>query len=285
MKDEEIEALIEKIKSYWINFALHSGSKIADLESLRGYVDWLYELNGYNPPKDIYIVHSPRELKQKTAELLGHDVPSDHSSRGLTQDGGWTAFYEFYEHVGVDQGQDFKTWIEFLKCGVWDSIFCDEAAIICTRPQAVHLDDEGRLHNTTGPAVEWANGDKYYLITGITVPKEWVEDPSSITAKTILEQRNVELRRILLSLKGLEAFAKEANSEVIDQDIDGGGEPRRLLRIPQRDDEDIYLLHYSDASQNKEGFLRVPPTMRTCHEAVAWTFGVEPDLYRPEVEA
>jgi hypothetical protein len=34
----------------------------------------------------------------------------------------------------------------------------------------------------------------------------------------------------------------------------------------------------------KEYWLRVPPTMRTAHQAVAWTFSAEAQDYRPAVE-
>ena len=34
----------------------------------------------------------------------------------------------------------------------------------------------------------------------------------------------------------------------------------------------------------KTYFLRVPPTTRTAREAVAWTFGLRADAYRPAVE-
>jgi hypothetical protein len=31
-------------------------------------------------------------------------------------------------------------------------------------------------------------------------------------------------------------------------------------------------------------WLRVPPTMRTAHEAVAWTFNMSAEQYAPEME-
>ncbi len=35
----------------------------------------------------------------------------------------------------------------------------------------------------------------------------------------------------------------------------------------------------------REYFLRVPPTVRTAREAVAWTFGLAADAYRPVNES
>jgi hypothetical protein len=35
----------------------------------------------------------------------------------------------------------------------------------------------------------------------------------------------------------------------------------------------------------KDYFLRVPPTVKTAHEAVAWTFGETPETYNPVMES
>jgi hypothetical protein len=34
----------------------------------------------------------------------------------------------------------------------------------------------------------------------------------------------------------------------------------------------------------KDYFLRVPPTVRTAREAVAWTFDLDPTVYAPVLE-
>jgi len=37
--------------------------------------------------------------------------------------------------------------------------------------------------------------------------------------------------------------------------------------------------------ERRSYYLRVPPTVRTVHEAVAWTFGMAADRYEPEIES
>jgi hypothetical protein len=39
-----------------------------------------------------------------------------------------------------------------------------------------------------------------------------------------------------------------------------------------------------DASTDREYYLRVPPTIQTVEEAVAWTFGLTAGEYRPARE-
>ena len=43
-------------------------------------------------------------------------------------------------------------------------------------------------------------------------------------------------------------------------------------------------LHAEKDGTRKRYFLAVPPTMKTARKAVAWTFGMSADEYKPEVE-
>lgn len=276
--------LIKVVQEEWIALGIRSGAEV-DEEQCRKSIDWLYKLNGYEPPKDLYFVGSPRAMQELAMKLLEIDEPVSSASRGIAYDGGWSAFYDYYQRLGVKQGENFDEWLKFLRAGIWDTVLCDEAAIICRRPIEVHYDDQNRLHSTTGPAVTWSDGQKSYVVTGIYIEDpSWIIDPGSITADAVLKQDNVELRRIMLSLMGMENFVAQAKSTVLDEWVDGGGQPGKLLKIKQKNDEDIVLYQFTDASTYKVGFLRVPPTMKTCLEAVAWGFDIDPKVYKPQTE-
>ena len=88
----------------------------------------------------------------------------------------------------------------------------------------------------------------------------------------------------LLERYGLERFLSDAAAEVLDEDRDSGGE-RKLLRVPMEGGEDLVCVLVICPSTSRRYILRVPPSMRTCRQAVAWTAGFEdPDDYRPLVE-
>ena len=60
-----------------------------------------------------------------------------------------------------------------------------------------------------------------------------------------------------------------------------------VRRIP--DDEPIMIIEVVNRTREPDGrfkhyWLRVPPTMRTAREAVAWTFNVRAERYAPEKE-
>jgi hypothetical protein len=119
---------------------------------------------------------------------------------------------------------------------------------------------------------------------GVPVDERIAFRPETITVAEILGERNAELRRVMLERFGLERFMRDANSTVLDQDRDAGGE-RQLLRLTLEGDEDLVCVSVSCPSTGRRYLLRVPPTMRTCRQAVAWTAGFnDPKLYRPLIE-
>ncbi|QEH32436.1 Leucine Rich Repeat protein [Aquisphaera giovannonii] len=120
---------------------------------------------------------------------------------------------------------------------------------------------------------------------GVPIDERIAFRPESIAVSEVLEEPNAERRRVLLERVGLERFLAEADADVLDEDTDPGG-PRRLLRVPMRGDEDLVAVLVHCPSTGGRYLLRVPPTMRTCRQAIAWTAGFDdPDAYRPQVEA
>ena len=100
----------------------------------------------------------------------------------------------------------------------------------------------------------------------------------------VLAEPNVERRRVLLERCGYERFLREADAQILDMDGDRGGD-RRLIRVPMVRDEDLVCVSVRCPSTGHPFILRVPPTMRTCRQAVAWIAGYDdPDQYQPAVE-
>lgn len=107
----------------------------------------------------------------------------------------------------------------------------------------------------------------------------------TISGQEVLQEENLELRRVMLERVGYERLMLEVGGLILDRDQDAGGE-RKLIRIPLDDDEDIFMVSVNCPSTAHHYVLRVPPFMRTCRQAVAWTAGFDnPDDYQPIAEA
>ena len=102
-----------------------------------------------------------------------------------------------------------------------------------------------------------------------------------LTAKHILGIKNAAVRRVCLGELGYEKFLAQLEHEVMDRKGD-----YELMRINwYKREEPICLVKVKCHSTKVFYTLRVPPSMRTVREAVAWTFGMKHKEYSPEEEA
>lgn len=186
--------------------------------------------------------------------------------------------------------------INFLKrllavassCAFWWNH--ESAVFLCERPKEIHVDDRGRLHSTQGPAVVFRDGLKLYAICGIEMRKEIFENGEvHLRAKTIDETRNAEVRRVLMEMYGPEKYLKKTGAVIIHHGRDG----RRLWLRPQASDEPtgvpLVMVELINSTPEPDGthkhyFLRVLPDIRDADEAVASTFRLAANDYRPQVE-
>jgi len=118
---------------------------------------------------------------------------------------------------------------------------------------------------------------------GVPVGSRVVLHPESITYAEVFTEPNAEVRRVLLERMGVERFLEEADAVVVDQDTDTGGN-RQLLKVRMPPDEPLVALVVFCPSTGHQYMLRVPPTMRTCHEAAAWMAYLPPEQYAPVTE-
>jgi hypothetical protein len=164
-------------------------------------------------------------------------------------------------------------------CG-WAALFWDWA-FISARPECIHLDDRGRLHCETGPALRYPDGFSVFAIHGDRVLRNTVVPLESITISGIESEANVEERRVMIERYGLEQYLVDAKAEEIHRDDFG-----ILYRKGSIHDELLVMVKVVNSTPEPDGsfkdyFLRVPPTMERARQAVAWTFGKEEMDYAP----
>lgn len=141
-----------------------------------------------------------------------------------------------------------------------------------------------RLHRDDGPAVAWPDGWGVWSIHGRRVTRQIVEAPQTLTVEQISREPNAEVRRIMVDRYGAERYLTQAGAHLLDEDTEWG----KLWRLDQRDDEPLVMVQVVNSTPEpdrsfKTYFLRVPPTMRTAHEAVAWTFDFQAGDYQETV--
>lgn len=154
-------------------------------------------------------------------------------------------------------------------------------------PHLVQYVQNGRLHRADGAAVITSNGTKTFYWKGIFIEPSLWNNIDKMTAPEILNHPNAEIRRCLIEKIGYEKFLTRAKPKVLDEDKKTGAILYRV-EIPGENEEPLVVIKVKDGTpmKDKEGnetrkeyFLRVPPTIKSCLEAVAWTFDMDPKEY------
>lgn len=182
----------------------------------------------------------------------------------------------------LDEGID--CWA-YLFHGAEGYSFSSQIVFACMKPKFIQTDESGRPHCEDGPAAVWADGLSVYSWKGFAVDRKIIEEKDDITVGQILEESNAEIRRVLLDIYGNERFLTESGAEVLHEDECG-----ILYRYEFDLDEPLMMVRVRNSTREPDGtyrfyYLRVPPTVQTAREAVAWTFGLSEDEYKPQKES
>ena len=228
-------------------------------------------------------------LQFQFKQCLKMDLMNTSCGSGLAMDLYAVAFLDFFERLGVLDHKPWKQWREVSLNGLWGTFFDGDLAIAVTLPVQMCLlpgkDYGHQLHSIDGPALTWRDGTQHYFLRGSRFCGALVENPGTITMDKIYFERNLRRKQDIIALIGMENFLERANFEILDQDRDRAGMPRRLMRVWVGHEEEWCLIEVCCPSKGDLHYIWVPPHMTRCSQAVAWTFGFETPDYSPLVEA
>jgi hypothetical protein len=146
------------------------------------------------------------------------------------------------------------------------------------------LDESGRLHCADGAAISYPDGFSIWAWHGLRVKQQIIERPDLITVSQIETETNAEICRVLIERYGQDKYLLDSGAKQIHSDDYG-----TLFRKDISNDEPLVMVKVVNSTPEPDGsfhdyFLRVPPTMKTARESVAWTFGKVVDEYSPSVQ-
>lgn len=159
-----------------------------------------------------------------------------------------------------------------------------KVAVAMEPPVEVHLDERGRFHHMDGPAVRWKDGSLLFAVEGrFPADPQILFAPETLSALQIRQEPDPGVRRALISHYGPERIMREMGRRVA-QDKTG-----ELWRVDDFDGEPLVMVRVINSSPEPDGsfkpyWLRVPPSTTSAHAGVAWTFGLSPMRYDPQVE-
>lgn len=123
--------------------------------------------------------------------------------------------------------------------------------------------------------------DKQALIDGIIVLQDYEQYIEIIVGPgngyNIINITNATIRQEALNYYGVEKFFKEMNTKIIHEK----GRNQLLTLRWHNAEEPLTMVKVIDSTTKDIYLLRVPPTMKTVEEAVAWTFNMDREEYKP----
>jgi hypothetical protein len=203
----------------------------------------------------------------------------------------------------VDRGKPearLRPLFEAFVCGCWLIYWADDTLYWIAKPTVHRELGTQRLHHDAHAALE-SHIVSLYFCHGVIVPPFVIRRPDLITTTAIDQEQNAEVRRAMIEryrhgeeVHGAAAFIRDAGGRRLDHDERYGTLWRRVIRGDAErrtpGDEPIVMLEVVNRTPEPDGsfkryWLRVPPTMRTAREAVAWTFNMRAEQYAPRIES
>lgn len=162
-------------------------------------------------------------VKAKCHAIAGDDGLDCASQWESVYQGGntWVSsamYISTLKEIGDLSGKEFDDYqsYEALAKTSGPRLVVDGLCVVCEFPKMFKVTDELVPHSDIGPAYEWVDGFRLYLVRGMTVPEKWVEQRATLTASEVLSETNTELRAIGCELCGWGKIEAELGAVMID---------------------------------------------------------------------
>ncbi len=310
----EQEANLPVVRDRWLEIGLSTES--ADRQKAEKDIKAAYVVAGLDEPSTILWARSPQEgailayllEKDKVPQyktLKGgdvydlvkkfvdsseykdsvHDISSQlyNCGHGL-HDANWLSFYDAFTGI-LDCVEDLRPLMNLAENCCWWWGF-EDCVVLTEKPNYIMRDEEHRLHHESRMALEYPDGFGIYAWHGVRVPGWIITEPEKITKDIMLKEENQELRRIMMEIYGMDRYLADEDFEVIHKDKRGTLVEYTGFAQDEGEDPVARYVRVIDPSTGRQYALRVPPTMETATEAVAWSFHIESAKdYDPKSEA
>ena len=194
---------------------------------------------------------------------------------------GLLAFYDFFRTVNglVAETDKIAGITAYAQCAGW-SVPHEHICWVSERHSILLRDEQGRLHNATGPACAFPDGWAIYAWHGTRVPMEWLKKLDALTPETVLKATNLEQRRAGIEMLGWDRMLSKLNARVIDQDADPQIGTLLEVDLPGLDRPTQFLR--VRCGTGRQFAVGVDPAAgaKTALDAQAWVHGLKPEDFR-----
>lgn len=175
----------------------------------------------------------------------------------------WDQYCTISSHLQASNFAKYLT--DAYLCGLGFLVFYNEVIYAVPIPELT-INSRDVLHKDLGPAVVWSDGAKEYCLNGVQVPQEVAETPAEqLSPGIILQEKNAEIRREIVSKIGIEEVIASLGCTVMDTKGD-----YELVLLNMQGDRKRPYLRMRNPSIGVYHLEGVPPDIKTVEEALVW---------------
>ena len=155
----------------------------------------------------------------------------------------------------------------------------ERTCFLSERPSLLCGDVEGRLHEAHGPALRFGDGWSAFAWKGVEVPAWVIEHKGAITLATIDAESNVQVRRCMIEIMTPARYVALGGARKVAEDETGVLWRKIWLNYDIWTAVEVINATPEPDGTHRHYFLQVPANINSAREAVAWTYGMQPDEY------
>jgi len=230
-----------------------------------------------------------RERYGNTSENFALDKSTEVLTKN-TKDSKTDQFFGsgFELFYSLDTATDRRIY-DFYKKGIFNIEFYKEECFICTMPVKMRFDSENRLHGGELPAIEFADGNHYFLVRDVYFDSDmWKKiQGRTMPITEVLGLPNIEQRCVALEFIGPEKILEQCNAVKVHGPTAKGN---TLYEVKLKMGNDRWgndsgkfaykLLQYGCPSTERRYASFVPENIKDADEAMAWKFELTTDAYQ-----
>lgn len=220
-------------------------------------------------------IESPGKQQSNCSDAISNEYWGQHE---------WfVPYYRFPEiHLGLkykpEDSKALASWEALAKDAGWWCAYA-EAAIVCDKPLRQCINENEDPHCEDGPAIEYGDGLRLYMLQGHHVDEQLVMRPETQTIKQIDGESNADIRAIRVQRYGWPKYLRDSKAKTIDcrhNDIENTYE---ALMETSRGERRLV----ATCPTGRMFSMGVDPSVKSCEEAQAWLEG--PDTPKGRVVA
>lgn len=213
----------------------------------------------------------------RAVEILVSNTPHTKSEQFFGA--GFELFYSLNEKVNNEI-------FTFYELGIYNIEYYENACFICAFPVAIRFDAQKRLHGFEKPAIEFVDGNSYFLVRDVFFDaKTWKEIQSrKMPIAKMLGLPNIEQRCVALEYLGPDELLKKSKAKLLDESPRGNKLYSLTLnmgsgRSGARNEYTYKLLRYGCPSTDRQYASFVPENITKADQGMSWKFNITEEQY------